>query len=66
LRPLSTFGSEPPERAMVNFPFFSRDSFWALMMKDSRDSARTLGEGNEYRMGAFGGWCIPDILAVIE
>jgi hypothetical protein len=40
-------GREPPERAMVNLPFFSRDSFCAFKMKDSRDSAREIVEGKE-------------------
>ena len=59
IRPLSCLGSEPPETAMVNRPFFWTASFCAFMMNWARDSTSSSGFENEQRMGADGACTVP-------
>jgi hypothetical protein len=47
LSALRVFGREPPERAIVNLPFFSIESFCAFRMNDSRERARVSVEEKE-------------------
>ena len=46
-------GSDPPDKATVNLPFLSIDSFWALMTNSARDEVRTSFVGKEQTTG---GW----------
>ena len=52
--PASCLGSEPPERAMVKRPFFSTDSFCALMMNWARASTNSAPDGNAQSTGGLG------------
>ena len=65
MRPLSIFGSDPPERATVKRPFLSIESFWALTRKAERDTTRVSVSEKETRMGAFGGWWMVAILVAV-
>lgn len=61
ISPLSCLGSEPPETATVNRPFFWTASFCAFMMKWARDSTSSSGFENEQRMGADGACIVLDM-----
>jgi len=66
MRPLSIFGSDPPERATVKRPFLSIESFWAFIRKAERETTRESASGKETRMGAFGGWWTVAIFVAIR
>lgn len=42
----------------MNLPFFSTESFWALMMKAAKAPVRSAGEAKEKSTGGLGGWCM--------
>jgi len=56
MSPLSIFGRDPPERAMVNLPFLSRASFCAFMTKAEMPPTRSDMLSKTLRTGVFGGW----------
>ena len=57
MSPLSIFGSDPPERAIVNLPFLSIASCCALPTNAARPITRSSAVGKGMRMGALGGGC---------
>lgn len=63
IRALSCLGREPPERATVNLPFFSMDSFCAFTTKAARAFVSWGVEGKECSTGGLGGWCIINVVA---
>jgi hypothetical protein len=56
IRPLSILGRDPPDRAIVNLPFLSIESFWALATNAARDWMSASLDSNELTMGAEGAW----------
>ena len=55
MRPLSIFGREPPERAIVNLPFLFMESLWAFSTKAASELTRSSEFVNEIRTGGLGG-----------
>jgi hypothetical protein len=55
MRPLSIFGREPPERAMVNLPFLFMESLCAFSIKIARELTSSSEFENEIKTGGLGG-----------
>ena len=51
ISPLSDFGSDPPDKAIVNRPFFSKASFWMLRMNPARASTSSALDAKELNTG---------------
>ena len=51
ISPYSCFGSDPPDKAIVKRPFFSKASFWTLRMKSARALASSAVDGKETNTG---------------
>ena len=51
-------GNEPPDKATVNLPFLSIDSFWALTMNSARDLVRMSFVAKEQTTGGWREGCM--------
>src|ERR1700761_6515831 len=57
MRPRSILGRDPPDKATVNLPFFSMDSFCAWTTKAASDSTMESASGKEQRIAGCGAGC---------
>ena len=56
ISPPSCFGSDPPDKAIVNRPFFAKASFCALRTKSARASTSSALDGKEVNTGGMEVW----------
>jgi len=51
ISPPSDFGREPPDKAIVNRPFFPKASFWTLRMNSARALTSSAPDAKELNIG---------------